>query len=90
MTPTVSVDVPEPGAGMGFRLNLDCFRLDDKVIAELNPPVAVVVTVETPMAPRFTVIAAGLSVSVKLPVGAGASALSNPLPFGLPQPVARS
>jgi len=59
-TVIVMVDVPEPGAAIGFGLKLAVTRdgrpLADKVIAELKPPEIVVVIVDFPELPLATVI----------------------------------
>lgn len=55
-----------------------------------NPPRSVTVIVLAPLPPWVTVTLVGVEESVKLGVEDPASASSNPLPFGLPQPVAKS
>jgi hypothetical protein len=55
-----------------------------------NPPRSVTVIVLVPLPPWVTVSLLGEEESVKLGVEDPASALRSPLPFGLPQPVARS
>lgn len=65
--------------------------LADSVIAELNPPVTVLVIVELPAFPGATETDAGDADKVnpgldELP----ARAEIKPAPFGLPQPVAKS
>ena len=58
-----SVEVPEPGAGMGLRLEVTrtvTGRPDtDRVMAELNPLDAAVVTMRLPELPLATVSAVG-------------------------------
>jgi len=69
-TLTVMVDVPAPGAAIGFGLKVTVWPLPcpvaDKVIAELKPPVTVVVIVELPELPLETVIEVGDALMVKL------------------------
>lgn len=93
-TAMVIVEDPEPGAAieMGLKVTVtpDGWPEADRAMAELNPPVALVVIVEIPELPCATEIEAGEAERLKLGVGGAASALSKPLPFGLPQPVARS
>ena len=93
-TATVIVEDPEPGAAMEMGLKVtvtpDGWPEADKVMAELKPPVTVLVTVDIPELPCATETEAGEAERLKLGVGGAASALSKPLPFGLPQPVARS
>ena len=65
--------------------------LADNVMAELNPPVTVLVIVELPAFPGATVTDEGDADKLnpgldELP----ASAAINPAPFGLPHPVAKS
>lgn len=55
-----------------------------------NPNRSVTVIVLVPLPPCVTVTLLGDEESVKLGVEDPASALSSPLPFGLPQPVAKS
>jgi hypothetical protein len=55
-----------------------------------NPPRSVTVMVLVPLPPRVTATLLGDEARVKLGDEDPASALSRPLPFGLPQPVARS
>jgi hypothetical protein len=55
-----------------------------------NPPRSVTVIVLVPLPPWVTVTLLGDEDSEKLGVEDPASALSSPLPFGLPHPVARS
>ena len=70
LTVTVMVEVPEPGAGIGLGLKLtvtpDPWPLADRLIDELKPPEIVVVIVEWPEAPGFTVIDVGDALMVKL------------------------
>ena len=55
-----------------------------------NPPRSVTVIALVPLLPWVMVTLLGDEARVKLGVELPASALSRPLPFGLPQPVARS
>ena len=60
-------------------------------MAELKPPETPVVIVDVPLPPWTTETEPGEAEMVKLGVvDVGASALINPVPFGLPQPVTRS
>ena len=55
-----------------------------------NPPRSVTVIVLVPLLPGVIVNLLGDEESVKLGADVPASALISPLPFGLPQPVAKS
>lgn len=61
----------------------------DSVTLPAKPLTGLTVIVVLPEPPRVTVMLAGEADKLKFAV-AEASALINPLPFGLPQPVARS
>lgn len=89
-TATVMVEVPEPGAGIGLGLKVANLTVDDRVIAESNPPDTVVVRVVVPELPAATVIGFGEALMVKPGNDDPKSALIRPLPFGLPQPLAKS
>ena len=94
-TARVMVELPEPGAAMEVGLNVtvtpDGWPDEDKPIAELNPPETVVVIVDVPLLPCTTETEPGEAEMEKLGlVEVGARALIRPLPFGLPQPVAKS
>ena len=93
-TVRVRVDVPEPGAAMDAGLKpavTPVGRPDaDKAIAELKPFRAVVVIVEVPLLPCNTESEVGEAEREKLAPAAPANALIRPVPFGLPQPVAKS
>ena len=89
-TATVMVEVPEPGAGIGLGLKVTNLRLEDKVIAESNPPDTVVVRVVVPELPAAAEIVLGEAVIVKVGDDDPTSAVIKPLPFGLPQPLAKS
>jgi len=69
-TVIVMVDVPEPGAGIGFGLKPTVTRdgtpLADKLMDELKPPEIVVVIVEWPELPLVTVTDVGDALMVKL------------------------
>ena len=56
---TVIVEVPEPGAGMGFGLKVIVLEPPDRLIAESKPPAIFAVMVEVPELPRATVMALG-------------------------------
>ncbi len=94
-TAILIVELPDPGAAIvaGVKLTVTpagC-PLAVKAIAELNPPVAAVVIVDAPLAPCTTETEPGDAEIVKSGVvDVGASALINPVPFGLPHPVTRS
>lgn len=63
----------------------------DNEIAELKPPLTVLVMVDCPEFPCITVMEAGDAERLKLGFEElPASAVISPLPFGLPQPVAKS
>ena len=68
-TLTVIIDVPEPGAAMGFVLKVTVWLLPspeaDKVTAESKPLNAAVVIVDVPDEPRTTVIAVGDALMLK-------------------------
>ena len=92
-TAIVIVEVPAPVIEVGLKVTVtpEGWPLALKAMVPLNPPVTVLVMVEFPELPCTTVTDAGEAErlnpgEVPLP----ASALSNPEPFGLPQPVARS
>ena len=92
----VTVDVPEPGAAIGFALKLAVTPEGTPVacseMAEFSPPETVVVTEEFTLEPAVTVaeldeliVKAGVCVVVLPPVRAAIRPA-----FGLPQPVTRS
>lgn len=92
-TVIVRVEVPAPVINVGLKPTVtpDGWPVADKLMAELNPPVTVLVMVEWPELPCATETDAGDADRAKpgddeLP----ASALIRPAPFGLPQPVAKS
>lgn len=87
------VDVPAPVIEAGLKLTVtpEGWPPAVSVMLESKPPETVLVMVELPAAPCAIESAAGEAESVKPGVDeVPASALSSPLPFGLPQPVARS
>src|SRR5271170_1272282 len=91
----VIVDVPEPGTAMDVGLKLTVtpagWPLAVKATAESKPPATVVVMVEVPLLPCTTETEAGEAEMAKVGlVVVGARALIRPVPFGLPQPVAKS
>lgn len=92
-TSMVIVEVPAPVIEVGLKLTVTPvgWPLADNVIAESNPPVTVLVMVEVPELPCATVTEVGEAERLKPgPDELPASALISPLPFGLPQPVAKS
>jgi hypothetical protein len=94
-TAMVMVELPEPGAAMEVGLKVTVtpagWPAADKATAESKPPETPVVMVDVPLLPCTTETEAGEAEMVKLGVvDVGARALIRPLPFGLPQPVARS
>jgi hypothetical protein len=91
----VMVELPEPGAAMDVGLKLTVTPVGwpdaDKATAELKPPEMAVVIVDLPLLPWTTDSEEGEAEMVKLGVvDVGARALIRPVPFGLPQPVAKS
>jgi len=92
-TVSVMLEVPAPVIEVGLKPTVTPvgWPVADKEIAELNPPVTVLVMVELPLPPCATVTEAGEADRLKPgPVELPASALIKPLPLGLPQPVAKS
>jgi hypothetical protein len=92
-TVIVMVEVPAPVIEVGLKLTVTPvgWPLADKEMAESKPPVTVLVRVEVPILPCATVTEAGEAERLKPePDEVPASALISPLPFGLPQPVAKS
>lgn len=92
-TVIVIVEVPVPVIETGLKLMVTPagWPLADKEMAELNPPVAVLVTIDFPEPPTAMDIDAGDADKLKPGVGGlPASALIKPLPLGLPHPVAKS
>jgi hypothetical protein len=91
----VMVDVPEPGAAMDVGLKLTVtpagWPLAVKATAEEKPPETVVVIVEVPLLPCTTETEVGEAETLRPgPAEVPVSELISPLPFGLPQPVAKS
>jgi hypothetical protein len=91
----VMVEVPEPGAAMEVGLKVTVtpvgWPVADKAIAESKPFKTAVVIVDVPLLPRTTESEVGDAQTVKLAdADALVSALMRPVPFGLPQPVAKS
>ena len=72
-TVMVIVELPPPGAGIGFGLKLTVVPVGtpeaDKLIALLNPPLIVVVSVDVPWFPCVTLSEAGKAESVKAACG---------------------
>jgi hypothetical protein len=94
-TAMLIVELPDPGAAIDAGLKLTVTPLGcplaDKLTAESNPPLTVVLTVDDPLLPCTTDTEPGDAATVKLGVvEVGASAFSKPVPFELPQPVAKS
>ena len=92
-TAIVMVEVPAPVIEVGLKLTVTPvgWPVADKVMAELKPPVTVLLMVEFPELPCATGTEAGEPERLKPELGGGpASALIRPGPFGLPQPVAKS
>jgi len=92
-TVIVIVEVPAPviEVGLNDTVTPEGCPLAVRAIEELNPPVAVLVMVEFPEPPRATETDAGEAERLKPGVEeVPASVLIRPLPFGLPQPLARS
>ena len=90
---SVMVEVPVPviEAGLNPMVTPVGWPLAVKVTAESKPPVTVLVMVDVPDLPGNTVTDAGEAERLKPgPDALPASAFSKPLPFGLPQPVAKS
>ena len=89
----VMVEVPAPLIEVGLKLTVTPvgWPVADKVMAELKPPVTVLLMVEFPELPCATGTEAGEPERLKPGLdGVPASALIRPDPFGLPQPVAKS
>ena len=89
-TVPVIVDVPVPGAGIGFGLKVITLDFVDKVTAELKPFSAAVVIVAVRVPPSSTVITLGDIPMAKKGDGGARRALINPDLFGLPHPLAKS
>jgi hypothetical protein len=91
-TVIVMVEVPAPVIEVGLKPTVTPvgWPLADKVTAELKPPVTVLVMVEDPALPCTTETEVGEEERLKPGVTDPVSALINPVPFGLPQPVTRS
>jgi hypothetical protein len=93
-TVKVAVDVPAPVMEDGLKPTVTPEGWPDavSVIAESKPPLTVLVIVALPELPWSTETEVGEADSEKLGevVEEPSSALSKPLPLGLPQPVARS
>lgn len=91
-TVIVMVEVPAPVIEDGLKPTdtPDGSPEADKEIAELKPPVTVLVMVEVPELPCATETEAGEAERLKPGAGGPPSVLIRPAPFGLPQPVAKS
>jgi len=87
------VEVPAPVIDVGVKPTVTpagC-PVADRETAELKPFVTVLVMVVVPKLPRVTEIEAGSTERLKPGLDAvPARAFISPLPFGLPQPVAKS
>jgi hypothetical protein len=90
-TLTVIVDVPEPGAAMGFTLKVTVWLLPspeaDKVTAESKPLSAAVVMVEVPDEPLTTVIAVGDALMLKSAPAAAVTVRETAVLWVTPPPV---
>jgi hypothetical protein len=91
----VIVELPKPGATIGVGLKVTVapvgWPVADKAMAELKPPEMAVVIVDVPLLPFITETEVGEPEMVKLEDDeVAASASIRPVPFGLPQPVAKS
>ena len=77
---------------MGAKLVVDPLGrpVADKLMEKLKPPVISVVMVDVPVPPAGTETEAGEAKMEKSGVGFPPSASIRLLPFGLPQPVAKS
>ena len=89
------VEAPEPGAATEVGLKVTVtpvgWPVADKAIDELKPFSTAVVIVDVPVLPLTAKTEVGDAQMVKLAdVDAPVSALIRPVPFGLPQPVAKS
>jgi hypothetical protein len=93
-TARVKVEVPEPGAAIEVGLKLAVTPVGcpvaESAMAASKPPEMAAVMVEVPLFPWTTDTAVGFADKLNVAVAVPASAFSKPLPFGLPQPVARS
>ena len=90
----VILELPAPAMEFGLKLTVTPlgWPVADKVMAESKPPVTVLVIVEAPLPPCATDTEAGDAERLKPgpEEDPPASAVIKPLPFGLPQPVAKS
>lgn len=92
-TVIVMVEVPAPVIDVGLKpiVTPVGWPLADNEIAELKPPVTVLVIFDVPELPCATETDAGEAERLKPGAGAvPASAVIRAAPFGLPHPVARS
>jgi len=91
-TVKVIVELPAPVIEVGLKPTVTPVGCPDalKLMAELNPPVTVLVTVDVPELPCTTETEVGEAERLKPGAADPASALIRLLPFGLPQPVAKS
>ena len=90
----VIVEAPEPGAAIEVGLKVTVtpagWPVADNATAASNPFKTEVVMVDVPLLPGNTETEVGDAEIVKFDAGGPASALIRPVPFGLPQPVAKS
>jgi hypothetical protein len=86
------VEVPAPVIEVGLKLTVTPVGWPDAVrlMAELKPPVTLLVMVEVPALPCTTETEVGEAERLNPGAADPASALMRPLPLGLPQPVAKS
>jgi hypothetical protein len=92
-TAIVMVEVPGPVIELGLKLTVTPvgWPVADKEMAESKPSVTVLVMVDVPELPCVTETEVGEAERLNPGVDElPARALSRPLPFGLPQPVAKS
>ena len=88
----VIVEVPAPVIEVGLKDTVTPvgWPVAERVIAELKPPLTVLVMVEVPELPCATETEEGEAERLKPGVDDPDRELIRPEPFGLPQPVARS
>jgi len=90
-TLTVIIDEPEPGAAMGFGLNVTVCWFPcpeaDKVTAESKPFSAAVVIVDVPDEPLTTVIAVGDALTLKSAPAAAVTVRETDVFCVMPPPV---
>lgn len=91
-TVSVRTEVPAPVIEVGLKPTVTPvgWPVAVKATAESKPPVTALVMVDFPELPCTTETEVGEAERLKPGVDAPASALIRPLPFGLPQPLAKS